>query len=371
MLFAAIIFAGLFVSSIPALADGEAGLIPCGNGDAYADRCTLCHLVKGFKGLIDYGFNIFIFVALATLLAAGIFYIVSTGNQEMMGKAKTIMMNTLFGFAFVLLGWLLVNFTIYILGANVGVDDKTKTWYQFECVSDTSQMGNSSTTSNATDTTSSRSNCNGTATAHSQPCDNANPSSSTTRVLYNDCPSNSSGKCYDECIDGYSMKKSATPGMYECVKDSDASEGETCGASDKGKCMASCPAGYGSWSGGTSCGGSNKCCVAQNTDVGGGCTDGHNTKSGTCRSGSSSVACPSGEASTSKTSTHCVMSHGSGEARCCTTLRTEGCKSMAEGENWTGQCFTDGCINGWTEKSGVNIVLGAGCDSGAECCLRN
>lgn len=130
---------------------GAAGLVPCGNGSEYADRCTLCHLVVGFDDLIDYGFNILIFVALAALLAAGVLYIVSTGDEGLITTAKGIMKNTLFGFAFVLLGWLLVNFTLYVLGGKDsnkdGIPDLgfaqegSGRWDKFQCVSDTSQMG--------------------------------------------------------------------------------------------------------------------------------------------------------------------------------------------------------------------------------------
>jgi hypothetical protein len=113
-------------------------IVPCGNGSEYADRCTLCHLVVGFDGLIDYGFKIFIFVALLSITASGIFYIVSTGNQEMMGKAKGVIVNTLFGFAFVLLAWLIVNVTISVLGVDMGLIKPGKTWGSFECDSNPS-----------------------------------------------------------------------------------------------------------------------------------------------------------------------------------------------------------------------------------------
>lgn len=116
------------------------GLVPCGNGNDPSQRCTICHLVLGFKGLIDYGFRIVIFLALVSLLAAGILYIVSTGDQGMIGTAKGVMKNTLIGFAFVLLGWLLVNTTILILGANVGIGQTGASWNSFTCDSTRTPM---------------------------------------------------------------------------------------------------------------------------------------------------------------------------------------------------------------------------------------
>lgn len=150
MLVAMIFFGGLSLDLSPASAAGEAGLVPCGNGSDYADRCTLCHLVVGFDKLIDYGFNILIFVALAALLAAGVLYVISAGDQGMITTAKGIMKNTLFGFAFVLLGWLMVNFTLYVLGGkdsnkdgipDLGfAQDGDGRWDQFQCISDTSEL---------------------------------------------------------------------------------------------------------------------------------------------------------------------------------------------------------------------------------------
>lgn len=128
-----IIFGGLVFHSVSA-AVIEGGLVPCGNGSAMADRCTLCHLVLGIQGLINYGFKIFVALALLMVVVGGVIYIVSTGDHGLIDMAKGILKNTLFGFAFVLLAWLLVNYTIFLLGANVGVEQgSTKTWNDFTC----------------------------------------------------------------------------------------------------------------------------------------------------------------------------------------------------------------------------------------------
>jgi hypothetical protein len=135
LLFGAIIFGGFWANSVLA-----AGLVPCGDGNDPANRCTLCHLILGFQSVIDYGFNILVFVALAMLLGAGILYIFSTGDQGLIGTAKSMMKNTLFGFAFVLLAWLFVNTTILILGANVGIGKTGVTWNSFTCDATRSPM---------------------------------------------------------------------------------------------------------------------------------------------------------------------------------------------------------------------------------------
>lgn len=137
--FLAITFSAVFTDSVSAQSGGAAGLIPCGNGSDSANRCTLCHLVLGFQGLISYGFKIFVVLALLMLVVGGVLYIISAGDKGLIDTAKGIMKNTLYGFVFVLLAWLIVNYTIFLLGANVGVDhDSTKTWNNFTCSTSTS-----------------------------------------------------------------------------------------------------------------------------------------------------------------------------------------------------------------------------------------
>jgi hypothetical protein len=127
------IFVGFFAHSVSA-----AGLVPCGdgndpNGTGTNQQCTLCHLVLGIQGLIDYGFKIFVGLALLMMVVGGVLYIVSAGDHGLIDMAKGILKNTLYGFAFVLLAWLLVNYTIFLLGANVGIDVAGRTWDNFTC----------------------------------------------------------------------------------------------------------------------------------------------------------------------------------------------------------------------------------------------
>lgn len=116
-----------------------AGIVPCG-GDGES-RCTLCHLVIGIKNIIDYGFKILIFVALAAITISGVMYIISSGSEDMMKKAKEFIRQTLVGFAIVLGGWLIINYAMVLLSAkdsnNDGVPDfgfvSTGGWSNFTC----------------------------------------------------------------------------------------------------------------------------------------------------------------------------------------------------------------------------------------------
>lgn len=103
-----------------------AGLVPCGRtaddpattGLDEAAPCTVCHLIVGGKGVIDYGLKIMTYVAIAVLVAMAILYIVSTGNEGLMKTAKGGIMASLIGFAVMLGAWLIVNTTLNILAVN-------------------------------------------------------------------------------------------------------------------------------------------------------------------------------------------------------------------------------------------------------------
>ena len=108
----------------------KAALVPCGTSE-HPEVCTLCHFIVGIKNIIDWGMGILTFA----IVLGGIFYIISAGNQEMMKKAKTIIIQTLTGFAIVLGAWLIVTYSMYIIGSSNrdGVMRTDGAWYEFTC----------------------------------------------------------------------------------------------------------------------------------------------------------------------------------------------------------------------------------------------
>jgi hypothetical protein len=129
---AILLLAGCFLFSLAA----DASLVPCGKTsgtDMEMLPCTLCHLIVGIDRIIGWGFKILTFVAIASLVAAGIIYIVSAGNEKLMETAKTFAKWTLMGFAIVLGAWLIVNYTMILLSKRpdlgIGVDN----WNEFNC----------------------------------------------------------------------------------------------------------------------------------------------------------------------------------------------------------------------------------------------
>jgi hypothetical protein len=110
-------------------ANTNGGLVPCGTGDN--PPCTLCHLVIGVQGIVDWAIRVMTFFAIAVIVAMGILYIVSAGNSGMITMAKNGIKTTLFGFAIVLGSWVIINYIIITL-ANNGVGHATS-WHTFTC----------------------------------------------------------------------------------------------------------------------------------------------------------------------------------------------------------------------------------------------
>ena len=100
----------------------QAALVPCGLSQddpttpIYEDDpCTVCHVVIGGKGIIDYALQIMTFVAIAVIVAMAILYIVSAGNEQRIQLAKTGLKASLVGFAVILGAWLIVNLILGVL----------------------------------------------------------------------------------------------------------------------------------------------------------------------------------------------------------------------------------------------------------------
>ncbi len=137
----------------------NAAIVPCGTSE-HPEVCTLCHFIVGIKNIIDWGMGVLTFVAIGAIVLAGIFYIISAGNQDMMTKAKNILIQTLTGFAVVLGAWLIVTYSMYIIGASNenGVMRTNGAWYEFTCDTISNQAAidiGSIPTSATTSTTSS------------------------------------------------------------------------------------------------------------------------------------------------------------------------------------------------------------------------
>lgn len=109
-----------------------AGLIPCGGSGESA--CTLCHLIIGINSMMNYFYKVVFFFGIAAFAVAGVMYTVSSGQSSMMEWAKGAMKNAVIGIVIVFSAWLIVNYSLQLLGAktDLGISN-VKSWDQFEC----------------------------------------------------------------------------------------------------------------------------------------------------------------------------------------------------------------------------------------------
>jgi hypothetical protein len=96
-------------------------LVPC------TDNCNLCDLVLGIKRIFDYLMTLLAIVATLFIVIAGIAYIVSAGNKNLMDWAKKALMYALIGLALYLCSWLIVSSILTAMGYN------RTGWSTFDC----------------------------------------------------------------------------------------------------------------------------------------------------------------------------------------------------------------------------------------------
>ncbi len=137
-LFFLLVFSFLLIA--PIFIANAAGVIPCGNG--LTDPCTICHFIVGFKNLIDWGRNILIALSITMMTIAGVIYIISSGDPEMIKRAKSLAVNTVIGFSLMLGAWLIINTTFWIFSAKFTTENsvtkytlglEAKSWDTFTC----------------------------------------------------------------------------------------------------------------------------------------------------------------------------------------------------------------------------------------------
>ena len=126
---------GNCVATTSATTATTGGLVPCGHGDTAATACTLCHFIVGFHNLIDFGLKLLVTITVVGIFISGVIYIISSGNETLLGKAKTFLSASLAGFAIVLAAWLIVNVVMWAISFNPSMSIGKKDWFTFDCVS--------------------------------------------------------------------------------------------------------------------------------------------------------------------------------------------------------------------------------------------
>jgi ABC-type nickel/cobalt efflux system permease component RcnA len=131
-IFCIIIFLGLFHN-----VTAYSGLVPCGNG--VADVCTLCYLIVGIKGVIDFGSGIIIITAITGITIAGVMYVISGANPALAKKAKDFIEAVVIGVALFLGAWLIVNIIMTTL-AKTDLGIQKTDWHTFTCGTESSTV---------------------------------------------------------------------------------------------------------------------------------------------------------------------------------------------------------------------------------------
>ena len=98
----------------------DAELVPCGNTGE--PSCTICHLVGGAHAIVKQLLEWALALSLLVIMAAGVMYITSAGNQSTTTMAKTAIKNTLIGVSIMLLAFLIVTTVINNLFLNNNSD---------------------------------------------------------------------------------------------------------------------------------------------------------------------------------------------------------------------------------------------------------
>lgn len=110
-----------------------AGLIPCGIGDKKACACTLCDFIILAHNIFSFGLKLLVIVALVGIAIGGVMYILATGNETAITKAKGFLWSSIGGFAIVLAAWLIVSIAMWFISTKDDLGIGAKSWSTFEC----------------------------------------------------------------------------------------------------------------------------------------------------------------------------------------------------------------------------------------------
>ncbi len=110
------------------LAQAAEGIVGCSGGD-----CGTCSLLETISNIYNFLLGTGFAVAVLVLVLAGSEYVLSGGNTRLFNKAKKFARAGVFGFIFLLIGWLIVHLVVSITGFK-----DSYLWWNFECVDDIS-----------------------------------------------------------------------------------------------------------------------------------------------------------------------------------------------------------------------------------------
>ncbi len=86
------------------------GLVPCGGPNQ--EQCNFFHLIKLIQNIITWLLLISVLLGTAVMIYAGVKYMVDGGQGKSVGEAKGLLKNVAFGFFFMLMAWLLIDWIL-------------------------------------------------------------------------------------------------------------------------------------------------------------------------------------------------------------------------------------------------------------------
>ena len=105
-----------------------AGLVPCGG--AGEPMCQSCHVIELIHLVVQWLVAILTIITSLIVAFAGLRLVTSFGNASAMQQAKSLISNSLIGFAIVLAGWLMIDLVLKSL-----VNDQLYgVWNEIQCV---------------------------------------------------------------------------------------------------------------------------------------------------------------------------------------------------------------------------------------------
>lgn len=114
------------------------GIIPCGRliddpsttGIHEDQPCTLCSMILMAQLIVEFLVKMAAIIALLAIAAGGLLYMSALGNQANVGKAKSIIKDTLIGFIVVFIAWAVIDSILMSMGY---IDPVGGEWYIMEC----------------------------------------------------------------------------------------------------------------------------------------------------------------------------------------------------------------------------------------------
>lgn len=123
-----LIIAGILLAPVGASAVSWFPIVPCGVSGT--PTCTSCDLFKAFKNVIDLVlYGITGPIAAFMVVWAGGLMLLGGANPKLYSQGTTMLKNTLYGVAIILLAWLFTNTLIKTLATGNSFD----AWYEFSC----------------------------------------------------------------------------------------------------------------------------------------------------------------------------------------------------------------------------------------------